>query len=126
MTIRAVLLPLLIDVLLIFVVRIWMGRVHQAATGSKAIKVGDVTLRRPEFDGFDLSLLFYVLTILAWITRHADGLFVGLAWIFVILRITHAATQATSNDAAGPSLALAAGAVLALMWAVFGIRILLF
>ena len=33
---------------------------------------------------FELPVLFYVLTILALITKHADLLFVMMAWIFVL------------------------------------------
>ena len=32
----------------------------------------------------ETPVLFYVLTILAWMTRHADYLFVVLAWIYVL------------------------------------------
>ena len=34
---------------------------------------------------FELPVLFYVLTILAIITKHADILFVVMAWIFVLI-----------------------------------------
>ena len=39
---------------------------------------------------FELPVLFYVLTILAIATRHADILFVTLAWLFVVFRIGQA------------------------------------
>jgi len=45
----------------------------------------------------ELPVLFYVLTILVIITRHADFLFVVLAWVFVLLRVAHAAVHVTSN-----------------------------
>src|SRR5262245_5122127 len=38
-------------------------------------------------DELALAVLFYVLTICAWQTRHADILFVVMASIFVALRI---------------------------------------
>ena len=38
-----------------------------------------------------------MLTILAWITKQADLLFVVLAWIFVVLRLVHAYVHVTSN-----------------------------
>ena len=34
----------------------------------------------------ETPVLFYVLTILAWMTRHADLMFVVMAWVFVALR----------------------------------------
>ncbi len=46
---------------------------------------------------FQVPLLFYVLVILAWITKQADLLFVVMAWIFVILRLAHAYIHTTSN-----------------------------
>ena len=42
-------------------------------------------------------MLFYVLTILAIITRHADLLFVVMAWIFVLFRVLQATVHVTSN-----------------------------
>jgi hypothetical protein len=39
-----------------------------------------------------------VLTILAWVTRHADFVFVVLAWIFVIFRYLQAYAHMTSNQ----------------------------
>ena len=42
-------------------------------------------------------MLFYVLTILAIITRHADFVFVALAWLFVLARLVQAYVHTTSN-----------------------------
>ena len=44
-----------------------------------------------------LPVLFYVLTILAYVTHLAGLIFVILAWIFVIFRILHAYVHVTSN-----------------------------
>ena len=66
-----------------------------------------------------------MLTILALFLRKADLLFVVMAWIFVVLRIAHAAIHVTSNHAGHRFQAFAAGAlVLLLMWVVFAVRIL--
>ncbi len=46
---------------------------------------------------FELPVLFYVLTILAYVTHLAGVVFVVLAWIFVIFRILHAYVHVTSN-----------------------------
>jgi hypothetical protein len=74
----------------------------------------------------ELPVLFYVLTILAWITRHADLLFVVLAWIFVAARLVHAYIHVTDNNVnrRGPAFGLGA-LVLSIMWLIFMIRILL-
>ena len=74
----------------------------------------------------ELPLLFYVLTILSVITRHADLLFVLLAWVFVVLRLARAYIHVTDNRVARRGMVFLAGAiVLAVMWAVFIVRILL-
>ena len=44
---------------------------------------------------FELPVLFYVLTILSMMTRHADLLFVLLAWVFVALRVLQALVHVT-------------------------------
>jgi hypothetical protein len=74
----------------------------------------------------ELPLLFYVLTILSIITRHADLLFVLLAWVFVVLRLARAYIHVTDNSVSRRGMVFLAGAiVLAVMWAVFIVRILL-
>ena len=74
----------------------------------------------------ELPVLFYVLTILAIVTRHADLPFVVLAWIFVASRLVHAYIHVTNNDVnrRGPSFGLGA-LVLTIMWLIFMICILL-
>jgi hypothetical protein len=75
---------------------------------------------------FELPVLFYVLTILAIITRQADLLFVLLSWIFVVLRLVHAYIIVTTNHV--PTRArvhFVAGGVLLLMWLIFAARVLL-
>jgi hypothetical protein len=73
----------------------------------------------------ELPVLFYVLTILAIITRHADLMFVVLAWVFVVLRLIHAYVHVTSNHV-GRRFAVFAVSVLVLlaMWLIFAVRIL--
>ena len=75
---------------------------------------------------FELPVLFYVLTILAIITKHADLLFVVLAWIFVLSRLAHAYIHVTSNDLKlrGPFFGVGA-LVLAIMWLIFIVKIML-
>jgi len=46
---------------------------------------------------FELPVLFYVLTILAYFTHHAGIVFVVLAWVFVIFRLLQAYVHVTSN-----------------------------
>ena len=138
MTIQAVLLPLFVQVALTFALLVWAGwlRVHAVRGGVVASR--DVALREPNWpphirqvanayqSQVELPLLFYVLTILAWITKQADLLFVLLAWVFVLLRIGHAVVHVTSNNMAQRAALFIGGAiVLAVMWAIFMLRILL-
>jgi hypothetical protein len=98
MTIQAVLLPLFLEVILTFALLFWLARLHTRDFASGVTQPENVALREPNWskqslqvgysysNQFELPVLFYVLTILAWVTRHADFVFVVLAWIFVIFR----------------------------------------
>ena len=71
-------------------------------------------------------MLFYVLTILSIVTRHADLLFVMLAWLFVVFRILQAVVHVTSNDVRLRGGFYGIGAlILVIMWVIFIVRILL-
>ena len=138
MSIQAILLPLFVEVALTFVLLFWMGGARFAAVRRGDVHPRDIALGQPNWpkretqignayhNQLELPVLFYVLTVLAIITRHADLLFVVLAWAFVVLRLVHVAIHITSNRLAQRFAAFAAGAVvLALMWAIFILRILL-
>jgi hypothetical protein len=138
MSIQAVLLPLFVEVTLTFVLLYWMAYMRVAALQAGEIRPGDIALREPNWpprmtqianafqNQLEVPLLFYVLTILAWITRHADLVFVVLAWVFVASRLVHAYIHVTSNDVRRRGPAFGVGAlVLTIMWAIFMIRILL-
>ncbi len=74
---------------------------------------------------FQLPVLFYTLTILAIITRHADMLFVVMAWLFVLARIAHVYVHITHNHVfRRGALFGVGGIILMLMWLIFMVRIL--
>lgn len=138
MTIQAVLLPLFVQVILTFVLLVWTERVRVGAIRRGEVHLRDIALREPNWgkretqianayhNQLELPLLFYVLTILAWITKQADLLFVILAWVFVALRLVHAAIHVTSNNVPRRYMTFVAGViVLAIMWLIFIVRILL-
>jgi hypothetical protein len=138
MSIQAVLLPLFVEVVLTFVLLYWMAYQRTSALNAGEIEPRNVALREPNWpprmaqvanafqNQLELPLLFYVLTILALITRHADLAFVVLAWIFVASRLVHAYIHVTSNDVRRRGPVFGVGAlVLTIMWAIFMIRILL-
>jgi hypothetical protein len=138
MSIQAVLLPLFVEVVLTFVLLYWMAYQRTSALQTGEVRLGDIALREPNWpvratqvanafhNQLELPILFYVLTILALITRHADLVFVVLAWIFVASRLVQAYIHVTGNDVRRRGLAFGVGAlVLTIMWAIFMIRILL-
>jgi hypothetical protein len=137
MTIREVFLPLFVEVTLTFVLLFWMASLRFRAVTGGEVAVRDIALRQPNWpprvtqianafhNQLELPVLFYVLTIIAWDTRHADYLFVVLAWIFVILRVIQAAIHVTDNNVRQRGLAFIMGAiVLAIMWTIYMVEII--
>jgi len=138
MTIQMVLLPVFVQVALTFGLLFWMAYARTSSVSRGETKIRDIALGQSvwparaqqisnNYDSqFALPLLFYVLVILAWITRHADLIFVVMAWLFVLLRLLHAYIHTTSNHVPTRFRAFAAGMfVLLLMWIIFAVRILL-
>jgi hypothetical protein len=138
MTIQMVLLPVFVQVALTFALLVWMGRARMSSVRRGETKVRDIALRQPAWPAqatqisncFDsqlqLPLLFYVLVILAWVTRQADLVFVVMAWLFVLARLGHAYVHTTSNHVPTRFWVFAVGMlVLLLMWIIFAIRILI-
>ena len=138
MSIQAILLPLFVQVALTFFLLFWTGRARVAAVRRGDVHPRDVALRQPNWpkqetqianayhNQLELPVLFYVLTILAIITRHADLLFVVLAWLFVVLRLVHVYIHLTSNHLGRRFAVFAASAlVLLVMWVIFAVRLLL-
>jgi hypothetical protein len=138
MTIPMILAPLFVLVLMTFVLGTVLAGTRVPAVRRGEVRPDDVALRQPNWpkrslqvgysfqNQFELPVLFYVLTILAMYTKHADILFVVMAWIFVLSRLAHAYIHVTSNDLRlrGPFFGVGA-LVLAIMWLVFMIRIML-
>ena len=138
MTTTMILAPLFVQVLLTFAVMIGMMVTRTGALQSGTTRFEDIAMREPNWprqaalygnsfsNQFELPVLFYVLTILAMMTRHADFLFVVLAWIFVLFRILQAFVHVTSNNVRfrGGWYGIAA-IVLLVMWLIFIVKILL-
>lgn len=138
MSVQAVLLPLLVQVALTFALLFWTGRERVGALKRGEVRVREIALREASWpkrptqianafhNQLELPLLFYVLTVLALSTRHADLLFVLLAWLFVLLRLAHAYVHVTSNYVSHRFGVFVAGVVVLLaMWVIFAVRILL-
>ena len=137
MTVQEVLLPLFVEVVLTFVLMVWMATLRGRDFRAGVATYDNVALREPNWSAgtlqvaysysnqFELPVLFYVLTILAYFTHSAGYLFVVLAWIFVIFRILHAYIHVTSNNVRfrGPLFGVSA-VVLAVMWVIYIVQIL--
>jgi len=107
MTLRDVLLPLFVDVILTFVLLFWMAYQRGTDVDGGSVATRDVAL----------AVLFYVLTVLAWDTRHAGTIFIALAWLFVLVRVIEAIILVTENNVRRRGQVFIVGAiVLAIMW----------
>jgi len=138
MTIPMILAPLFVQVLLTFAVMLGMMYCRTSALQRREVRLEQIALREPNWplratqfanafsNQFELPVLLYVLTILAMMTRHADVLFVVLAWIFVAFRILQAFVHVTSNNVRYRGAFYGVSAiVLLVMWLIFIVKILL-
>jgi len=129
MLVKAVLLPLFLQVLLTFALWLNMAVRRTRALKSGKTKYKDIALREPAWpepalkaaysfnNQFELPLLFYVAIIIAIITRHADMVIVVLAWVFVVCRYLQAFIHVTSNNVPYRGAYYGVGAVaLLIMW----------
>ena len=137
MSIGFVLLPLFVQVILTFALYCWMAYHRVTSIRSGVVHPRDVALRQPNWpprvlqianaahNQLELPLLFYVLTILSIMTRHADIIFVVLSWVFVVSRLGHAYIHVTSNRVPRRGAIFGIGLlVLMIMWLIFIVRIL--
>jgi hypothetical protein len=133
-----ILAPLFVEVLLTFALMLGMMFHRTVALRRGETRFEKIALREPNWpvratqfanafsNQFELPVLFYVLTILAMITRHADLLFVMMAWIFVLFRVLQAVVHVTNNRVELRGGFFGIGAlVLAIMWLIFIVRIML-
>jgi len=137
MTVQAILLPLFVEVILTFALLIWLAPLRARDVNSGGVRLQDIALREPNWskgtlqvaysfsNQFELPVLFYVLTILAFITHLAGVVFVVLAWIFVIFRLLQAYVHVTSNKVRlrGSMYAIAAIALI-FNWAIYIVEVL--
>jgi hypothetical protein len=137
MSVQAILLPLFVEVILTFVLLFVLAPMRTRDFASGAVRPQDIALREPKWpkrttqfgnafsNQFELPVLFYVLTILAYITHLAGVVFVVLAWVFVLFRILHAYVHVTSNVVRlrGTLFAISA-VVLAIMWLIYIVQVL--
>jgi hypothetical protein len=138
MSVRTILLPLFVEVVLTFCLLFWLAAMRVSALRRGVVRGSDVALREPNWprrhlqvqyafqNQIELPVLFYVLTILVLFTRSADVVFVALSWVFVLARLAHAYIHVTDNDVGRRGPVFAVGALaLFLMWVIFMARILI-
>jgi hypothetical protein len=137
MSIQMILAQLFVQVALTFMLMLGMMYRRTMSLQRGETRLEDIALREPNWpkpaaqvayafgNQFELPVLFYVLTILALVTRQADLLFVLLAWVFVVLRAFQALVHVTINNVRQRGALYGAGAiVLLIMWVIFMVRIL--
>jgi hypothetical protein len=136
MSVQMILLPLFVQVLLTIVLGMNLAIRRRRALAS-GTRWQDISMREPNWpkesiiahnaflNQFEVPVLFYVLTILALITKQADLLFVIMAWIFVAMRILQAGVFLTSNHVPTRGAVFGVGVIiLVIMWVIYIVRIL--
>lgn len=128
MSIQSVLLPVTVQIGLIFVLWLLMAGSRTQAF-AKGLNPKDIALSKDAYpprvkqysncfsNQFEIPVLFLFAVIFAIVLHHAGWAFVILEWIFVIARIGHAFIHTTSNNVRyrGGIYAISVIAV-ALMW----------
>ena len=137
MSTQAILLPLFVEVILTFLLLFWLAPLRAHDFNAGIASPDNVALREPNWsprtlqvgyafsNQFELPVLFYVLTILAYVTHLAGVIFVVLAWIFVIFRYLQAYVHVTNNKIRirGAFYGMATLA-LALNWVIYIVEVL--
>ena len=137
MTVQEILLPLFVEVILTFLLLFALLPLRARDFKSGIANYDNIGLREPNWskpsmqvaysfsNQFELPVLFYVLTILAYVTHLAGVVFVILAWIFVIFRILQAAVHVTSNNVRIRAIFFGIAAIaLAINWAIYIFEVL--
>ncbi len=133
----AILYPVLAQVALTFVLLFWTGRARYVALKTRQVRPEDVALRQPNWPArtaqignsfsnqFELPVLFYLLAVLAVVTRLTDVVLVALAWAFVVARCAHVYIHTTSNELTARGSVYGIGAIILLvMWLRFLLQLL--
>jgi hypothetical protein len=136
MSVQMILLPLFVQVLLTIALGVHLA-VKRRIAFAEGTRWQDISMREPNWpkdaiiannaflNQFEIPVLFYVLTILALITKQADLLFVMMAWIFVAMRILQAGVFVTTNHVPIRGAFFGIGVIiLVIMWIIYIIRIM--
>ncbi len=137
MSIQSVLLPVFVQVGLTFFLLFWTGGVRVSSLRSGAVKMKDIALGQQAWperpaqiarayqNQLEIPILFYALVGFALFTNKDDLLFVIFEWLFVLLRLVHAAIHTGSNNVIRRFQAFVAGVIVLMIgWIIFAVRIL--
>ena len=137
MTVQEVLLPLFAEVILTFLLLFALAPLRTRDFKTGVTQPENIALREPNWsrrtlqigysysNQFELPVLFYVLTIIAFFTHRAGVVFVALAWLFVIFRYLQAYVHVTSNKVrVRGSFFILSAVVLAIMWLFYMVEVL--
>jgi hypothetical protein len=109
---KPILLPLLAQVLLTYLVWVYMyyqriseiraKRIDPQALDTRAHGQSQLTASASSADNlknlFEMPVLFYVALVLSMVLMIQDGMLVALAWAFVLLRALHSLVHCTYNQ----------------------------
>jgi len=131
MSIKAILIPMFVQVGLTFVLLFWMGALRMRAIRRGEVNAHQVLLREPNWpprvlqvanayhNQLELPVLFYVVVLLAFVTRTLDVVLLVLSWLFVLARLAHAYVHVTTNRLDRRTGVFGVGAIaLLLMWVI--------
>lgn len=135
----AILYPVFVQVLLTFVLQLWMRKERVGAIKRGEVSFKDISLRQPAWpprvtqvsnafhNQLETPVLFYAVAAFLMVTSQVSLIFVVLAWLFVAARLFHAYIHTGPNKQPYRFYGYAAGSlVLMVMWILFAVRILFF
>jgi len=136
---KAALIPVFALVLLALFTGVALGLSRSGAIRRREVRMKDVALGGADLwpervrkiaasyaNQLEMPVLFYVLVALALPLERADGVFIALEWVYVVLRYAHAYIHMSDNVVPRRFLAFAGSAVtLLVLWVYFALRVLL-
>lgn len=126
----AILYPVFVQVLLVYVIALLMSRARRRAITTpdretmRSVAMGnfawpdDATKCAANYTNqFEIPVLFYAVAAFALIVKGADTIMIALAWVFVLSRLLHAYIHIGSNRVRTRAPVFMLGALVVLiMW----------
>lgn len=128
--------PALAQVGLTFILLVWMGRVRLRSLSQEKVRISQIALGQrawPEpvqrisnafHNQLEMPILFFAALLFAAQFSYFSQVFIGLAWVFIALRLLHAFIQTTGRNIRFRFMSYAAGVfVLAIMWTLLTVHV---